>query len=186
MELSYTWGPMNLNWKQIMQHVASDDRFYMNTEEDEVTEKEAGWEFLRMYGKDDEESGDDDDEDSEFDEKDEGETSVEESEEVSEFDSEEDEESDFDGDEELEEQGMDWDEMEKLAASDDRRKSKRDIDDPEPAKEGRNRSTRGSNPGATRRGSNSGATRGRSPVATGSLKRRNKPGSVGAQKRRRR
>ena len=65
MEISYTEGPMNLNWKQIMQTVAQDDRFYMNTEEDEVTEKEAGWEFLRMYGKDDEEEEEEDDE-SEF------------------------------------------------------------------------------------------------------------------------
>lgn len=44
---------MNLNWKQIMGTVEGDDRFYMDTEEDEVTEKEAGWEFLRMFGKDD-------------------------------------------------------------------------------------------------------------------------------------
>ena len=50
MEISYTEGPMNLNWKQIMSTVAGDDRFYMDTEEDEVTAKEAGWEFLRMYG----------------------------------------------------------------------------------------------------------------------------------------
>jgi nucleosome binding factor SPN SPT16 subunit len=53
MEISYTEGPMNLNWKQIMQTVEGDDRFYMDTEEDEVTAKEAGWEFLRMHGKDD-------------------------------------------------------------------------------------------------------------------------------------
>ena len=69
MEISYTEGPMNLNWKQIMQTVAVDDRFYMNTEEDEVTEKEAGWEFLRMYGKDDEEEEEEEDE-SEFSEED--------------------------------------------------------------------------------------------------------------------
>ena len=43
---------MNLNWKQIMSTVEGDDRFYMDTEEDEVTPKEAGWEFLRMFGKD--------------------------------------------------------------------------------------------------------------------------------------
>jgi nucleosome binding factor SPN SPT16 subunit len=66
MEISYTEGPMNLNWKQIMQTVSGDDRFYMNTEEDEVTEKEAGWEFLRMFGREDEESGDEDEDDSEF------------------------------------------------------------------------------------------------------------------------
>jgi predicted aspartyl protease len=58
MELTYTQGPMNLNWKQIMQTIAQDDRFYMNTEEDEVTEKEAGWEFLRLYGREDEEDED--------------------------------------------------------------------------------------------------------------------------------
>ena len=58
MELTYTQGPMNLNWKQIMQTISQDDRFYMNTEEDEVTEKEAGWEFLRLYGREDEEDED--------------------------------------------------------------------------------------------------------------------------------
>lgn len=36
-----------------MSTVDGDDRFYMDTEEDEVTPKEAGWEFLRMFGKDD-------------------------------------------------------------------------------------------------------------------------------------
>ena len=44
---------MNLNWKQIMSTVEGNDRFYMDTEEDEVTPKEAGWEFLRMFGRDD-------------------------------------------------------------------------------------------------------------------------------------
>lgn len=66
MEITYTQGPMNLNWKQIMQTVKSDDRFYMNTEEDEVTDKEAGWEFLRLYGKEDEEEEGDEEDDSEF------------------------------------------------------------------------------------------------------------------------
>ena len=37
-----------------MQTVEGDERFYMDTEDDEVTAKEAGWEFLRMNGKDDE------------------------------------------------------------------------------------------------------------------------------------
>jgi hypothetical protein len=57
---------MNLNWKQIMQTINGDDRFYMNTEEDEVTEKEAGWEFLRLYGKDDDDDEEDEEDDSEF------------------------------------------------------------------------------------------------------------------------
>ena len=66
MEITYTQGPMNLNWKQIMATIAGDDRFYMNTEEDEVTEKEAGWEFLRMYSNDDDDDEDEDEDDSEF------------------------------------------------------------------------------------------------------------------------
>lgn len=66
MEITYTEGPMNLNWKQIINTVKEDDRFYMNTEEDDLTEKEAGWEFLRMFGKEDEEEDDPDEDDSEF------------------------------------------------------------------------------------------------------------------------
>ena len=135
MEISYTEGPMNLNWKQIMQTVAVDDRFYMNTEEDEVTEKEAGWEFLRMYGKDDEEEEEEEDE-SEFSEED---AESEESEEESDFDEESESESDYDADEDLEEQGMDWEDMEREAAADDRRKNKRDAED-----EGDERGRRGS------------------------------------------
>jgi hypothetical protein len=38
----------------------------MNTEEDEVTEKEAGWEFLRLYGRDEDEEEEEEDGDSEF------------------------------------------------------------------------------------------------------------------------
>ena len=124
MEITYTEGPMNLNWKQIMNTVKEDDRFYMTTEEDEVTEKEAGWEFLRMFGKDDEEEEEQDEDDSEFDEeKVESEPSDEESEE---FVSDEEDEEDFEADEDLEEQGLDWDEMEAEAAIEDRRKRRRD------------------------------------------------------------
>ena len=142
MEISYTEGPMNLNWKQIMQTVAVDDRFYMNTEEDEVTEKEAGWEFLRMYGKDDEEEEEEEDE-SEFSGED---AESEESEEESDFDEESESESDYDADEDLEEQGMDWEDMEREAAADDRRKNKRDAED-----EGDERGRRGSSSKKKRR-----------------------------------
>lgn len=128
MEISYTAGPMNLNWKSIMSTVAEDDRFYMDTEEDEITKKEAGWSFLRMFGADD-----DDDEDSAEDDSDfggEAESAAEESEEEESFDEESEEESDFDADEELEEQGMDWEDMERQAMMDDRRKGRnRDEDD---------------------------------------------------------
>lgn len=66
MEITYTQGPMNLNWKQIMQTINGDERFYMNTEEDEVTEKEAGWEFLRLYGRGEDDDEEEEDDDSEF------------------------------------------------------------------------------------------------------------------------
>ena len=76
MEISYTEGPMNLNWKQIMSTVVGDDRFYMATEEDEVTEKEAGWSFLRMYGREEESEGNSAEEDSDFSEEPEVDESV--------------------------------------------------------------------------------------------------------------
>lgn len=48
-----------------MEITLTDDRFYMNTEENSVTEKEGEWEFLRMFGRDDE-NDDDEDDDSAF------------------------------------------------------------------------------------------------------------------------
>ncbi|KAG7353495.1 Xaa-pro dipeptidase [Nitzschia inconspicua] len=123
MEISYTEGPMNLNWKSILNTAKEDDRFYMTTEDDEVTEKEAGWEILRMFGREDEEEEEEDEDDSEFGEESVGEEEeLEEDDEEEDFDSEDDDESDFDADAELEEEGMDWDEMEEQAAEDDKRK----------------------------------------------------------------
>ena len=148
MEISYTAGPMNLNWKQIMATVADDDRFYMDTEEDEITKKEAGWSFLRMFGNDDGTDEDSAAEDSDFGD-DDGEEEEDEEEEEESFDEESDEESDFDADEELEEQGMDWEDMEKQAMADDKRKGRRDED----AGDGRGGTGRGVRPS---RGSNGG------------------------------
>eukprot|EP00537_Pseudo-nitzschia_pungens_P012138 CAMPEP_0172394934 /NCGR_PEP_ID=MMETSP1061-20121228/17113_1 /TAXON_ID=37318 /ORGANISM="Pseudo-nitzschia pungens, Strain cf. pungens" /LENGTH=1093 /DNA_ID=CAMNT_0013126393 /DNA_START=181 /DNA_END=3462 /DNA_ORIENTATION=+ len=124
MDITYTEGPMNLNWKSILNTAKDDDRFYMNTEDDEYTKKEAGWEILRMFGNDDKDDDEEDEDDSEF-----GEESAEEEEELEEddeedFASDDDDESDFDADEELEEQGMDWDEMEEQAAAADKKRSR--------------------------------------------------------------
>mmetsp|Transcript_32036 Transcript_32036/g.77991 ORF Transcript_32036/g.77991 Transcript_32036/m.77991 type:complete len:230 (-) Transcript_32036:1853-2542(-) len=123
MEITYTEGPMNLNWKSILATAKDEERFYMSTEDDEVTEKEAGWEILRMFGRDDEDDDEEEEDDSEFDQ----DSGAEEEEELEEDDDEEDfesedDESDFDADAELEEEGMDWDEMEEQAAADDKRK----------------------------------------------------------------
>mmetsp|Transcript_14731 Transcript_14731/g.31999 ORF Transcript_14731/g.31999 Transcript_14731/m.31999 type:complete len:1063 (-) Transcript_14731:109-3297(-) len=140
MEISYTEGPMNLNWKQIMSTVEGDDRFYMDTEEDEVTPKEAGWEFLRMFGKDDDQ-GDDSEEESGYSEDGGQEESSGEEEEEENFDYDDESESDYNADEDLEEQGMDWDDMEREAAADDRRKKRdgEEVPDARPVKRKRRR-----------------------------------------------
>lgn len=144
MELSYTEGPMNLNWKQLMNTVKDDERFYMDTQEDEVTPKDQGWAFLRLFGNDNDSDDEGEDGDSAFsggeeEEEDEEDDSEEPSDSETDFDSEESEESDFDADEELEEQGMDWDDMEREAAKDDRKKSQKSEDDPTPVNRKRNR-----------------------------------------------
>jgi len=163
MELTYTQGPMNLNWKQIINTIQQDDRFYMDTEEDEVTPKEAGWDFLRMYGHDDSDDDDEDEDDSGYsdsenkvaagggesddenddDDDDAGSLDSEDEEEFYEDESEDDD--DFDADEELEEQGMDWDDMEKQAMREDRSKKYSVDDDPAVARgAGNNNKRRGS------------------------------------------
>lgn len=140
MEISYTEGPMNLNWKQIMQTVEGDERFYMDTEDDEVTPKEAGWEFLRMNGQDDDADEESEEESVYSEAGDEEEGSDEESDEED-FDDDDDDESDFEGDDDLEEQGMDWDDMEREAAADDRKK-KRDGEEVEDARPMKKRGSR--------------------------------------------
>lgn len=122
MEISYTEGPMNLNWKSLMATVAGDDRFYMDTAEDGYTEKEAGWSFLRMTGDDSDDDGDSANGDSDFSDQADGAESEDESEEESDDYEEESEESDFDADDDLEEKGLDWEDMERKALHDDRRK----------------------------------------------------------------
>ncbi len=121
MEISFTEGPMNLNWKSIMNTVKDDDRFYEDTEEDLVTTKEAGWEFLRMSGGDSDES-DEDDEESDFSQQ--SEESESESDASEDYASETSEGSYVD--DELSEEGMDWEDMEREAAADDRRKNRFD------------------------------------------------------------
>lgn len=158
MEITYTEGPMNLNWKQIIATVKEDDRFYMNTEEDEVTEKEAGWEFLRMYGRDDDDDEDEDEGDSGYSDAKSEDDEEEESEEEA-FDSDDEDEEDFDeeAEEELEEQGMDWDEMEAEAAAEDRRK--RRLDEEGDPGQGRNQKRRVSGRGNSGANAKSGQQR---------------------------
>jgi len=131
MDITYTEGPMNLNWKTLMETVRGEDRFYHDTEEDEITEKEAGWSFLRMHGKDDS-SEEKEEEESEFEEEEEDDDEEDEDEDESDYDEEDEDESDYDADEDLEEPGMEWDEMERKAISDDRKRVRNeevDVDD---------------------------------------------------------
>ena len=47
VELTYTHGPTNLNWKNIMKTIKEDKRFYFET--DEFGErKDVGWDFLKV------------------------------------------------------------------------------------------------------------------------------------------
>jgi nucleosome binding factor SPN SPT16 subunit len=173
MEITYTEGPMNLNWKQIIGTVKEDDRFYLDTEDDEVTPKEAGWQFLRMFGNDDDTDMDEDADDSEFsDAKEEEEEASDDESEVEDMESEEDE-SEFDesAEEDLEEQGLDWDEMEAEAAIDDKRKRRRDADTeevdtrkqrrPDDRRDGGKNGRRNGDSGRGDRKRNSGGDRGR-------------------------
>jgi nucleosome binding factor SPN SPT16 subunit len=159
MEITYTEGPMNLNWKQIMATIKDDDRFYMDTEEDEVTEKEAGWEFLRMYGKEDDEDDGIEEDDSEFSEAQDDEEPSDDESEVEDMESEESDE-DFEADDDLEEQGLDWDEMEAEAAAEDKRKRRRDeTEDDSPRRQKRRSSGGGGGGGSSGRNQPKGGKR---------------------------
>ncbi|ETW06799.1 hypothetical protein H310_02951 [Aphanomyces invadans] len=137
IDICFTEGPANLNWKQIMVTIKADDRFYLETDEDGVP-KPAGWEFLRMDGSDDEDDGEEDEE-SEF----EGSASGSESDGSDDDDSddsdsdvslvdEDDDSDDGSDDEEDEEEGPSWDELEKEArASDMMRNEKKEADSDE-------------------------------------------------------
>lgn len=47
IDICFTTGTANLNWKSIMTTIKADTRFYLDTDEDGVP-KQAGWEFLKV------------------------------------------------------------------------------------------------------------------------------------------
>jgi nucleosome binding factor SPN SPT16 subunit len=47
IELTYTSGSTNMNWKAIMKVVKAEDRFYFDTDED-GEQKDVGWDFLKV------------------------------------------------------------------------------------------------------------------------------------------
>ncbi|KAF0682668.1 Aste57867_25227 [Aphanomyces stellatus] len=135
IDICFTEGTANLNWKQIMVTIKSDDRFYLDTDEDGVP-KPAGWEFLKMDGSDDEDD-DGEEEESEFEGSEEG-GSDEGSDDDESDDSDDsdvslvDEDDESDDEEEDEEDGPSWDDLEKEArASDMMRNEKKEQDSDE-------------------------------------------------------
>lgn len=121
IDLCFTTGTANLNWKAIMTTIKTDERFYLDTDEDGVN-KPAGWEFLKMEGSDDD---DDDEEDAESNYSEEaGSASEEESEESDDSDLESlvSEDDSDEMDEEDDDEAPSWEELEREAAVSDRKR----------------------------------------------------------------
>jgi len=123
VEITYSTGSQPMDWGVVMPAVRDDDRFWFDTEEDEVTRKPAGWAFLNINDADEEEgeSGEDDEE-SEYGEESADEVSSESEEDSEDSEFEEEESSEGEGEEDSEEEGQDWDELERKAAADDKAK----------------------------------------------------------------
>jgi nucleosome binding factor SPN SPT16 subunit len=47
IELTYTSGSTNMNWKMVLKAVKDDDRFYFDTDDD-GEKKDVGWDFLKV------------------------------------------------------------------------------------------------------------------------------------------
>ena len=124
VDLSYSEGPLNLNWAQIMKTVTADTHQFF---------KDGGWSFLTMESDDEEEEEESEESAFEASESDLG--SDESSEDGSDFD---DDASADEGDaSEDDESGEDWDELEKKAARKDRETNLND--DEEKPKKGKKR-----------------------------------------------
>jgi len=149
VEQTYTVG-RPLNWKSIVSGFVRSPRFYFDTEDDGVTPKYCGWEFLMdKTSLDEEEEGDGEDEESEFGEDSED---LESEGDDDDFDSavedgESDEESeDEDGDED---DGDDWEELDRQAARADRKREA--LEDDVEAGGKRSRPSNGKSSGKSKR-----------------------------------
>ncbi|GLD99858.1 hypothetical protein PINS_up008586 [Pythium insidiosum] len=125
IDICFTEGPANLNWKSIMATIKADHRFYLDTDDDGVP-KPAGWEFLKMEGSDDEDDDDEEegdsnyseDEDDDDDDDDESGSGSDGSDDGSDWDSVVDEESSDPPSED--DDGPSWEELEREAQAADR------------------------------------------------------------------
>ncbi|OWZ17375.1 FACT complex subunit SPT16 [Phytophthora megakarya] len=134
IDICFTTGTANLNWKSIMSTIKSDHRFYLDTDDDGVP-KPAGWEFLKMEGSDDEDDDEEEAGDSNYsgaseeddDESDSSESGGSDWESIVDEDSSEEPSED-------EEDAPSWDELEKEAQASDRmRNEKRGHEDDDDA-----------------------------------------------------
>ena len=118
INVCFTAGPMNLNWKRVMTAVREEtkDGVFWKDKFEDGNPKDVGWRFLEMHDDDDEGDGDGDDE-SEY-EAGSG-SSDDEDDDFSEYvdSDEEDSEDDDDGDD-----GTTWEDLEREAAASDRLK----------------------------------------------------------------
>eukprot|EP00164_Ancoracysta_twista_P010256 GFYU01015415.1.p1 GENE.GFYU01015415.1~~GFYU01015415.1.p1 ORF type:complete len:349 (-),score=166.38 GFYU01015415.1:144-1082(-) len=113
VDILYYEGNTNLNWSKILQTVRNDPTGFFET---------GGWDFLAANAGSDEEE-EEESEESEFEMEGE-ESDFDESDDDSELDdsAEESDSSDFENDDDLSEDGLSWDEMEKKAVKEDRKK----------------------------------------------------------------
>ena len=123
VDISYSEGPLNLNWPQIMKTVTADPHQFF---------KDGGWSFLTMDS--DNESEEEEEEESAFEMSESDFGGSEESSEDSDFD--DDASADEGSASEDDESGEDWDELEKKAARKDRETN---LDDEEKPKKGKKR-----------------------------------------------
>lgn len=113
VDISFTDGPLNLNWQAIMKTVTSDPHEFF---------KSGGWSFLATDSDNESGSENESDEESAFEVGSDELRSASESEEDSEFEDDEDASADEGSEvDEVSDEGEDWDEMEKKAKKDDRK-----------------------------------------------------------------
>ncbi|KAK9903552.1 hypothetical protein WJX75_008667 [Coccomyxa subellipsoidea] len=129
MNIKYYESKMNLNWKPILKSITDDpDGFVEN----------GGWDFLDAEGGDDDEEGEDSEEEDEFkpDSEEEEEAESEDDDDDSDVDEDEDEDEDEEeySEEDEEEEGMSWEELEREAIREDRKRGVEEEEEPKAKK----------------------------------------------------
>ena len=130
--ITYTAGAQNMGWTEVMKMVrefVGDGTFYSDMDVD-GDQKPPGWLFLQADGGDGEGGEDDDDDDeSSFEAESEESESDDDSDMSSDYEDESETDSDEDGDDDLSEEGQDWDDLEKQAADDDKKRARERVEE---------------------------------------------------------